>query len=98
VETRNTVLRLPGELERDRRPRPRSRWWRPVPDQPGVTPTEAMLTLTTCNPQVGQLPAPHRARQAGPQPGALRGPASRTAGVAMYAWIWRKLRSACPAS
>lgn len=23
----------------------------PVPDQPGVTPTEAMLTLTTCNPK-----------------------------------------------
>jgi sortase A len=23
----------------------------PVPDQPGVTPTEAMLTITTCDPK-----------------------------------------------
>ena len=34
----------------------------PVPDRPGATPTQAMLTHHHVQPEVGQLPAAHRAR------------------------------------
>ena len=63
-----------------------------MPDQPGVTPTEAMLTLTTCDPKWDNY---HRLIVHAAlvrYPAAGRRAPSRTAGVKpMYGWIWRKL-------
>ena len=50
VETARRLVRLPGHRQRDRHAA-LGRGDRPDPDQPGVEPTKAMLTLTTCNPK-----------------------------------------------
>ena len=72
----------------------------PVPGQPGATPTEALITLTTCNPRwasyqrlivFGHLEET-RAKADGP-PAAL----VRAGGQGlMYAWIWRHLPGPWP--
>src|SRR4029453_2354830 len=60
----------------------------PVPDHPGMTPTEAMLTLTTCNPKWDnyQRLIVHAKLQRS-QARAEGRPAERH-GEDMYAWIW----------
>ena len=51
VETAGRRLRLRGDLARDRAPRRRRGHRRRCPTSPDGTPTEALLTLTSCHPK-----------------------------------------------
>ena len=64
----------------------------PVPDQPGATPTVAMLTLTTCNPKWDnyQRLIVH-AKLDAQQPALGRPRRRKRTEPDVYAWIWRKL-------
>ena len=64
----------------------------PVPDQPGTTPTQALLTLTTCNPKFNNYQRLVVHAATGPQTAPHRGQ-SRRAGrlTAVYGWIWRHI-------
>ena len=44
------LVRLPGDVDGDRRSRPTSSVIAPVPGDPGAVPTERLITLTTCHP------------------------------------------------
>ena len=64
-----------------------------MPDEPGAKPTQAMLTLTTCNPKFDnyQRLIVHARARPPPQPDAGLPDRPELEALTMYAWIWRKL-------
>ena len=68
----------------------------PVPNRPGVKPTRAMLTLTTCHPKYDnyQRLIVH-AELVRSQP-EVRRPAGGAGRLTVYAWIWRQLPFGLP--
>ena len=92
VETKTRLVRLPGDRSTRSSTPTAVEVVAPVPGKPGVKPTEAMLTLTTCNPKCDNYQRLIVHAELDRSQPAVGGPPGRAAEAdPMYAWIWRKL-------